>query len=354
MKKVLVWGLSNRKAGTEGVISNYCRIVKNRNFDFLTLGEAPNYSYLSASQSNNRIISITPKSSSPIRYYSDLRNFMKDNHSDYDTLWFNTNHASNIDLLKLAYKYKIPRRIVHSHNSKHPSEPHLKALSNLNWNKCISLATERWACSAEAGEFLFKGEDYLIIPNLIDTKARCFSETKRAQLRHELDLFDKFVIGNVGRLCTQKNQEFLIRLLPLLLKKNKATRLVIVGKGELETELRVLAKDLSVQDYVLFAGEQSDIQGYLSTFDVFALPSLFEGLPLVLLEAQFNGLPCISSPKVSSSAMIADNCQRLDLNKPRAWADSLLSAKRDLTRLIEEKADKYDLYKNYDFANSLF
>ena len=353
-KRVLVWGLSNNRAGTEAVIYNYVKHIPDVAFDFLCYEEPLVFSDLFTSDTQNRYFVIPVKIQHPFAYTRALRKFMKQYGHEYCTLWFNVNDISNIDLLIHAKRYGIKRRITHMHNSQMPDIFITKFFSKLNWKRCLELTTDRWACSDSAGRFLYSSLDYKVIPNMVDIQSRLFDLQKRESIRNQLALQDSWIIGTVGRLANQKNQVFLIRLLPQILEKNPQAKIMLVGEGELRDELGSLACQLGAEEHVIFAGSQSDIQAYLSAFDVFAFPSLYEGLSLSILEAQFNGLPCVISDGVGEESVISFNTKTISLNDPDAWVEALLQGNRDNNALIQEKAQLYDLAYVDSIASNLF
>lgn len=340
--RILVWGLTNNLAGTEAVITTYVQASKEIDFDFLCYDEPINHAQL-FQDTNNRYFVIPIKIKHPLANRAALNSFMKKHAEEYSALWFNVNEISNIDLLELSYKYGIPRRITHVHNPSFPDVFITKLFSKKNWKRCLQLTTEYWACSREAGKFLFKGREFQVIPNLVNVNMRQFSERKRNVVRSRYQLNESFVIGSVGRLVEQKNFKFLVRILPDLLKVNPKAVLMLVGNGPLADELKHETKQLGITDKVIFAGVQEDIQAFLSCFDVFALPSYYEGLSLSILEAQFNGLPCVLSTGVGDECIISSNATLLPLDDCRPWIECIAAASREENTLIEERAKKYRL-----------
>lgn len=341
--RILVWGLSNNRAGTEAVIYNYVRNLPEVDFDFLCYEEPLNYKDLFDSGSRNRYFVIPVKIQHPIAYMHELSKFMHEHGKEYHTLWFNVNDVSNIDLLIYAKRYGIQRRITHMHSSEMPKIFITKFFSKLNWKKCLRLTTDRWACSESAGNFLYTSLPYRVIPNMVDVRSCVYNEDKRNDVRREWSLKDSWVIGTVGRLAEEKNQSFLIRLMPEILEWEPKAKLLLVGDGPLEDDLKKIANELNVEDQIVFAGPQLDVQAYLSSFDVFAFPSLYEGFGISLLEAQYNELPCVISEGVSEEAIVSTNVQTVALSNVEGWVKSLLQCKRETDVLISEKANRYDL-----------
>lgn len=352
-KRVLVWGLTNNRAGTEAVISTYVKASKNIIFDFLCYDEPANFSFLFDGTENEYFI-IPIKIKHPFANQKALNGFMKKRGHLYSSLWFNVNEVSNIDLLKLAKKHNIPQRITHIHNPSFPNVFITKLFSRLNWRKCLELSTDYWACSEDAGKFLFRGKPFRVIPNLIDVESRAFSESKRSLIRDKYGLNRSFVIGAVGRLAEQKNISFLVGLMPRLLALNPKVVLMLVGSGSLYPDLKRLAEDLNIENNIIFAGSQTDIQGYLSAFDVYAMPSLYEGMSLSILEAQFNGLPCVISEGVGEKSAISNNVKVISLDDESVWIDALLSAKRREGSIIEERAKLYRFDRAQEVVPTMF
>ena len=353
-KRILVWGLSNNRAGTEAVIHNYAKLINAVSFDFLTFEQPDNYQDLFTKDRDNRYYVICPKTKNPLRYYADLIHFMKAHAQEYTALWFNTNHAANIDLLKLAKRFGISRRIVHSHNSQDPQERLLRLLAHHNVSQCVSLATDRWACSTQAGEYLFGSQPFRLVPNLVDANARKYDATKRRRIREKLGMDNTLVIGTVGRLSFQKNQEFLIAIAKKLRSQNIAFSIVIVGNGELHDKLTTEIRESNLSGNILLVGSQPDVQAYLSAFDIFAFPSRFEGLPLALLEAQFNGLPCVVSDAIPTDAFISHDLVQLSLANIDEWVTAVTTLHRSSQPQLTNRANLYDLHHQNSNAEKLF
>lgn len=240
-------------------------------------------------------------------------------------------------MLTVARMSGIPRRIMHSHNAI-PNKAIFSACLQkiICWN-----ATDMLACSKAAAVSMFGGEAVrrtTIIKNGIDVKRFSFCQESRQGYRRKLGLGDSvYVIGNVGRLVEQKNQGFLIKVFASVIKKDPSCRLMIVGDGPLEQELKELAGLYQIMDQIIFVGTTEHVAEYMSAMDVFVLPSFFEGLGIVNIEAQASGLPCIVSDAVPEEAMITDLIECLPLHAgEEVWADKILSCRskaRDIKRI---------------------
>jgi len=205
-------------------------------------------------------------------------------------------------------------------------------LHNVNRSKLPKTATHFFACSGIAADYMFSDEirsSAKIIQNAIDVENFSFSEKDRLNLRTELGWNDCKVIGNVGRLDIQKNQPFLIDVFNEACKKNPNLRLVIIGKvaGANSTVdlIKEKIKSYGIEDKVLLAGSQNDMKKWLSSLDLFVLPSIFEGLPLSAVEAQANGLPVLVSDAVTKELKILDSIRYLSLNDSiDVWTKNIL------------------------------
>lgn len=344
MKRILVWGLSNNRAGTEAVISAYIKAADKQKycFDFLCYDEPSNYAELFSKDGLNRVFQLPVKIQHPIAHHRALKHFMNDHAREYYAVWFNANDISNIDLLLSAKKHGIKHRILHSHNGNIPKRLVTRIFSHLNINKMKHVVTDRWACSRAAGDFMFCGEPYEIIPNLVDAKKFAFSQDARTKIRGEYDWEDNFVVGTIGRLSEQKNQLFLLELMPALLERIPSLKVVIIGEGEFKEALIAKAEELDLKGHFQLLSPKDNISEILSAFDCFVFPSLYEGLSLAALEAQFNGLPCVMSEGVSRETEISKATEFVSLLEPNKWVNAIAKAKRIDDPLISEKASVFD------------
>ena len=264
-----------------------------------------------------------------LKYLSELEHFYKHNHN-YDIVHV---HSPNIGLFNfyLAKKYGIKHRLVHSHNTKY-SDKAISAIRNFFLQIPLkAYVTSKVACSRKASDFLFgnkameKGEVFLA-KNAIDANKFRFNKTIREQVRKKLNLEDKFVIGHVGRFNAQKNHSFLLEIFQQILKNDNNAVLMLVGNGELEDETRIKAKKLGIADSIVFMGLRSDVPDLLQAFDVFVLPSLFEGLPLVGIEIQAAGLPSVIANTVTDEIKVTEIVEFMSLEEqPIDWAKKILS-----------------------------
>ena len=237
--------------------------------------------------------------------------------------------AMNGMVLKMAQKHGIPIRISHSHSTSLLTTNKLKGILHEHVRRKIPrYATQLWACSTAAGQWLY-GQDaaFTVVPNAIDTERFRFRPEIREKVRAELGLDGKHVIGHIGTLAYPKNQEFLIELFPELLKKRPDAVLLLAGEGKSRHQLEAMIAERGLWEQIRLVGQRNDGQELLSACDVFAFPSLFEGFPIVMLEIQANGLPCVLSGGVSDEVVLTDNVRKLSLQDTNGWIEALSQTK---------------------------
>lgn len=213
-------------------------------------------------------------------------------------------------------------RIAHSHNTTCEHKKIDKLLRPI-FNKAYTVA---FACGSEAGKWLFGNREFTIIPNGRDIKKYEYNVQNRINYRNRLEIpRDAFIVGHVGRFNTQKNHEYLIRVFEELYKRNKNAYLVLVGTGEKTNEIIDMVKKSTIRDNVVFTGAIDNVADYLSAFDVMLLPSLYEGLPMVVIEWQIAGLPCIVSDTVTKECAITPLVKFKSIKEsPESWARNII------------------------------
>lgn len=231
---------------------------------------------------------------------------------------------------KIAKRYNINCRILHSHQSK-AADKFFHALRNyplLLLGKKYS--TSYFACSDLAGKYLF-GKNYKIINNAVDIQKFAFNDYLRSTVRNQYSIpKDAFVVGHIGRMCPQKNQAFLLDIFAEIIKKDKNSFLFLIGDGEDRQYLFDKAKKLGIYKNVLFTGSVNEPYKFYSAMDVFVLPSVYEGLPVVGVEAQCNGLPMVVSENVTQELKLLPTTRFVSLKElPAEWAKKCLKLSRD-------------------------
>ncbi|UZT83419.1 glycosyltransferase [Caproicibacterium sp. BJN0003] len=206
-------------------------------------------------------------------------------------------------------------------------------------------------------EEIIKSKHFHIITNAIESEKFAFNQTIRDEERTNLGISDYFVVGHVGRFYFQKNQEFLVRIFQEIHKRVPKSVLILVGQGEDEEKIHEQVEKLGLKGAVKFLGVCTNMERLYQAMDIFVLPSHFEGLPLVLLEAQANGLPCYVSDCISKEAQVTSSCQYLSLDLPaEKWADKIMSHEnnRNPDAVKEIQNSNYDIQKNAKNLEAFF
>ena len=337
MIKILVFGITQNPGGVESVIMNYYQKLNKDKIQFDFLCNTPKVAYENEIlQLGGKIYRITARSSNRKKYKEELEKFYKEHAHEYNAIWVNVCSLANIDYLKMAKKYNIKYRIIHSHNSENMDSKLRGILHKINKIFIDKYATDFWACSDEAGKWFFNkkimsSDKYLVVNNAVDTEKYKFDENIRKKYRQDLKIENEFVIGNVGRLHFQKNQEFLIDIFNEINKKIDNAKLLIIGQGEDEEKLKNKVKELGLDEKVGFLGVRYDIPNLLQAMDAFVFPSVFEGLGLALIEAQSSGLQTYASKDVIPNVVkMSEDFHFISLNEmPEEWAKIILENRKD-------------------------
>lgn len=285
---------------------------------------------------------------------SDLSRLIKKN--KYDVVHCNTGGLELTAItMVLAWKYKVPIRIAHSHNQKLNDLPYsYKERIYQQINR--KLATIKLACSKVAAQHMFgiKGcKTSAVLKNGIELKKYLYKEDIRRLMRNQIGKPDSLILGHVGRFEEQKNHQFLIEIFLEIKKKRKDALLILIGTGSLINDIKEKVNNLELYDSVYFVGTTDNVQDYLQAMDVFVLPSKSEGLGIVAIEAQAADLFTFCSDTVPQEAKITSKMEFLPLEKnPKQWSDIILNEIKQLdcyTRINREKEIKES---GYDIENS--
>lgn len=312
--------------GTESLIMNWYRNIDRTKIQFDFLVRSADDNYLEEIKSLGGRIFYT--SSFPrhfIRNYKETKTILAK--KEWDVIHVHGNAAMYVLPLQLAKKLGYMHRVMHSHNVKAQSKL-FNWVHSANRKYLPKYATHFLACSKAAGKWMFPKIPFQLSRNAIDVATYRFDADTRHRLRSELCIEDTFVIGHVGRLTTQKNHEFLFKAFAAVKRARANSVLMLIGDGELETSIKAQAEQLGITDSILFMGRQSNIGELMSAMDMFVLPSLYEGLGIVLVEAQCNGLPCIVSQEAYNEEVkiYPELLSVLPLSRgAKEWSDLILS-----------------------------
>lgn len=289
-----------------------------------------------------------------IKFKKTLSNILKE-HPEYKIVHI---HATAIGKIctDVAKKCGVKTIIAHTHNNSAVKD--WKYYPKILLRKLYTKGpTDFFACSEDAGRYTFKNKKFTVVYNAIDIDKFLFKQEIREEFRKELNIEDKFVIGNIGRLHEQKNQSFLIDVFYEIQKRKDNAILLIVGKGPLENELKEKVSNLGIDNKVYFLGNRKDIERIYQGMDVFVLPSLFEGLGIVAIEAQVSGLPVIASMGVAKEANITNNIRNIDLSEPiDVWVEAICKTKVNNRKSIEDivRKSKFNIKNNVKFLQEFY
>ncbi len=336
------------RGGLETMIMNHYRNIdrKKVQFDFLVHRDFEADYDKEIYELGGRIFRLPKLVPWSPKYHNALNDFFK-NHPEYDIVHVHQDCLSSI-ILKAAKKSGITSRIAHSHNSSQTKD--LKYPIKLFYRPKISkFATHLFACGKAAGDWMFCGKPYDIIHNAIDAQKYIYSQDTRFKMRKELGIADnELVIGHVGRFLSVKNHTFLLDVFKNISEKHPS-KLLLIGDGALRKEIESKAKSLNISKNVIFTGIRKDIAELLQAIDCFVFPSLYEGVPVSVIEAQAAGLPCYISDRISDECMITPFIKVISLNSSaEEWANIILSSYTEK----RENALSYIVKAGYDITSN--
>lgn len=302
-----------------------------------------------------RIYKVSPRNRGFLKNRKELDQFFKE-HQNYKIVHQHVSSLSYIEPLKFAKKYNIPVRIVHSHNTRQGGNFLHNIIHKYNQIFIKSIATNYYACSESAAKWLYskkqyENNNYKVINNAIDSEKFIYNENIREKIRNELNIKNKFVIGHVGRFHPQKNHKFLVKIFKEVIKQNKKSILLLVGDGKNKKEIEQIVEENRLSSNVMFTGVRSDVHKLMQAMDVFVLPSLYEGFPVTLVEAQASGLPCVLSENITKEVEINNNIKWFNIDdEPQKWANGVLALQNSRKiaprkNIIESGFDSEELAK---------
>lgn len=277
-------------------------------------------------------------------------------HPEYKIVHVHQDCLSSV-ALKIAKKCGIPVRIAHSHSAS--QDKNLKYLLKLYYKRSIpTYATELFACGEEAGRWMFHSEPFRVVNNAIDTNLYAYNPQRTREIRSALKIpHDAFVVGHVGRFDAVKNHTFLLDVFAEVNQQDPNSVLLLVGDGNLRPEMEKKAADLGIANRVIFTGIRSDVPDLMQAMDCFAFPSIYEGIPVTLIEAQAAGMPCIISDGVPVECAKTNLLKQIPLSAgANTWAKEILSKRccpRQNTRETIIKSG-YDIEANAQWLQDFY
>lgn len=347
MTKVLQIGMSYEVGGIEIFVMNHYKQMNPSEiqFDFINIHDKMAMEKEIESL-GGKIYTVTNSKKNPFLSFQEIKNIIDQN--GYDVVHIHVASLSNIVPLLAAKESSCPHIILHSHNNGLTGNLFKRVLHSVNCELVSHMELERLACSKSAGEWMFKNAQFEVFENAIPAEHFQFDEKQRQEIRDQFGISqDSFVIGNVGRLHPQKNQAFLIEVFKEYLNLYSDSYLMIVGEGSLKDQLMNLVYALNLQSRVIFTGFKSNVLPYYQAMDTFCLPSIYEGLGIVGIEAQMSGLPCIFSEHCVEEVNISGNSFFLPVDKEDEWLRAL-----EMCRKVKDNWNRCESPQKYDIRNS--
>lgn len=332
MKNIIVYGLTDRRGGIESFFLNYDKYLENLKLDFIKI--TPNKLSYEKELGNSNIYYVPMRRDNASLRRSKIKAIFKQ--KNYDALWFNSNDLASVDIIKEAKKAGI-KCIGHAHNSRTDK---LNRTIRHDINKLLISKdfNGKFACSLSAAKWFYTiPSRATIIYNAINVEKYLFNSEARKSIRSNYNIPDDYmVLGDIGRLEKQKNMTYLIDVFEQYHIKNPKSYLMIIGNGSRRSELQKYAAEKNLESAIIFTGEVDDTSNYLSALDVFLMPSLYEGLPVTLVEAQAAGLKCIVADNITREVNVTDNIKYLSIKKDYItdWVENISKSTK---RLVEGK-----------------
>lgn len=349
--------------GIETMLMNIYRNIDTSKvqFDFLFHRNIPSYYDEEIKKLGGNIYRVEPAGVfNFFTYLKSLKNFFSD---DCRHLIVHS-HVSIISffVLKEAFKHQVPFRLAHSHEAHKSLKEHrllrrplimmIKPLVN-------KVCNFRFGCGVDAGRWLFgPDKEFYVINNAIDSKKYIYSESVRKDLREELGLIDRFVVGHVGNFTLPKNYPFILKVFKAILARRPDAVLVLVGKNKNNPSVLEQAVRLGVDKSIIFTGIRSDVPKLLQAMDAFLFPSTFEGLPVAVIESQAAGLPTLISDSIDKDVKITPDLEFKSLGESAdAWAVKVLEIgcqwkRKDRSQLVIKSG--YDIKKNAEWLTCFY
>jgi len=325
LERILQVVTNTGRGGLETMLMNYYRNIDRSKiqFDFLR-HRSDHEAYDDEMRSLGANIYELPRMNPFSKSYLSRLDFFFKSHPEYRIVHVHQDCMSSV-ILKAADKNGVPIRIAHSHSSS--QDKNLKYPLKLYFRSKIGkYATHLLACSDKAGEWMFKTDGFYVLKNAINAQQYIYSEQVSLSKRAELGINkDAFVIGLIARFAAAKNHSFLIDIFGALKKRFENSKLLLIGDGELRESIQSKVKSMGLDGDVIFTGVRGDVNELLQAMNVFVMPSIYEGLPLSIIEAQAAGLPCLISTGIPIECAITENVKALSLKESvDAWSEQIL------------------------------
>ena len=354
--KVLFIGYGTNLGGIETFLFNLVKNADLKKFEFSFLVFKTNKKvvfYDELIKMGCKIYEMTPRSKNYFKFLKELKDVYTSN--DFDYIHFNLMDLSCFERIIYANKYSSAKLIIHSH------------CGNIEYLKTKSIASRilhkigmryikkinyiRLSCGEKAGKYMFGKDKFIVFNNGIDYDRFRFSLNNRKAIRKELNIKgNEICLGLVATFSPVKNHTFLIDVIYELNKLNENIKLILIGVGLLEDDIKKKVEELGLTEKVIFLGKKVDANKYYSAMDIYIMPSLSEGLSISLCEAQVNGLKCYTSDNVDKQSNISGNVEFLSLSQsPKEWAEHILKSNNSRDEnALEKIPEEFDAKKSYN------
>ncbi|QOQ78665.1 glycosyltransferase [Aerococcus urinaeequi] len=348
MIKILHYGLTNHLGGIESYLYRLVSNIDRTKFklDFLILGNDLPCFYQELKARGCEFHFVTERSKNPRKNKNEIREILLS--SNYDIVHCNLNSLSYITPALEAINCGIPT-IVHSRNAGIRNSIKSRILHKINFHRIAKDNITKLAVSRVAGEWMFgKNQNFTVINNGVDINKFKFDKDARAAIRDELSIEpDEYLVAHTGALRDQKNHKFILDIFEQFHNIRKKSKLLLVGSGELEGEITTKIKKLNLEKSVIMLGNRSDIPNILSGSDAYLFPSLYEGFPNSVIEAETSGLPTLMSDTITDEVIVNKNARQLSLsNTAKNWAETLVK----LVDSTKERNSFAEIVENEGFS----
>lgn len=341
------------RGGAETMVMNYYRKIDRTKvqFDFMVHRQERGAYDDEIEALGGRIYRMCPIYPNNFGKYKKMLKAFFDEHTEYKIIHSHMSELGCYAFLE-AEKHGVKVKICHAHNAPVKESMNLKEKGQLLFRnyfkkKMLPHTDHLFICGEEAGNWLYgeKNKDrFVMMNNAVDAQKFRFSPVARKEMRNGLDLDDKFVILNVGRFNLQKNHSFILDIFKEIKTAHEKSVLLLAGNGTLENEIREKCARLGLEDSVRFLGLRDDIDRILQCADVFLFPSLYEGLPVTMVEAQSSGIKCFISDAIPQQCVLTEDVTALSLESgAKHWAEEILP--------LSEGYDRKDRYTDMVKAN---
>ena len=342
MRILIISTVRFRANGISKVIENfYCNDLFLKDQLYFIFPEDSEISMIDRVKRFGKVFQVSRKNQA--QYFNFIKKLVKE--KNIQILHIHGNSHSILLEMIAAKAGGCKVRIAHSHNTTCNHKVIHFLLSPLFILSC----TDRFSCGHEAGTWMFGKKEFKVIHNGIDIEGYSFSQINRNVIRQKYAIGERVcLLGHVGNLNSQKNQIYILDILSSLLQAGGEYRLILVGEGTLKDSIKKRAKELCILEYIIFAGVTNNVSAYLSAMDMIVMPSLYEGLPLALIEEQANGLDCVVADTITLEVDKTGNVCFLPLEKPQLWVSEIDDRRRsyDITSRKKKSVDAIERITN--------